>query len=180
MDEGAPHHDPRGALAEGQESPYAEWLANWQPRSAAGSRRGPGGDFFETRDRALLAHATQVDPDGYWFQVPRELQQRVWPVEEFELAMSYVPVDCLRRSSSTGSARLAEADALAKRAAVDSSTTGSPRTTRDDPAERVEHPNEPAEGGERGKRQPAIGPGVWGFVAFFVLAIALPGSSCAT
>ena len=41
---------------------------------------------------ALLAHATQVDPDGFWFQVPLEIQARVWGVEEFEAALSYVPV----------------------------------------------------------------------------------------
>jgi mycothiol S-conjugate amidase len=39
-----------------------------------------------------MAHATQVDPDGFWFQVPLEIQQRVWGVEEFEAAVSYVPV----------------------------------------------------------------------------------------
>jgi mycothiol S-conjugate amidase len=42
------------------------------------------------RDRALLAHATQVDPDGAWFACPRELQARTWPTEDFELARSVV------------------------------------------------------------------------------------------
>ena len=48
------------------------------------------GDYFEVRDDALRAHATQVDPDGFWFQVPMELQQQGWPTEDFELARSLV------------------------------------------------------------------------------------------
>ena len=55
-------------------------------------RRSRAASYFETRDRALMAHATQVDPDGFWFQVPLEIQRRVWGVEEFEAALSYVPV----------------------------------------------------------------------------------------
>ena len=39
-------------------------------------------DYFPVRDDALRAHATQVDPDGFWFQVPMELQQRAWPTED--------------------------------------------------------------------------------------------------
>ncbi len=80
-------------LAEGLESPYAEWLANWKPRrSGRVTTTIACAEHFETRDRALMAHATQVDPDGFWFQVPLEIQQRVWGVEEYEAAVSYVPV----------------------------------------------------------------------------------------
>ena len=42
------------------------------------------------RDEALRAHATQVDPDGFWFRVPMEMQQKVWPTEDYELARSLV------------------------------------------------------------------------------------------
>ena len=52
--------------------------------------RVPCGDYFEVRDRALLAHATQIDPEGTWFQVPLDLQLEVWPTEDFELARSAV------------------------------------------------------------------------------------------
>lgn len=34
---------------------------------------------------ALRAHATQVDPDGYWFQIPTELVEAVYPFEDFEV-----------------------------------------------------------------------------------------------
>jgi mycothiol S-conjugate amidase len=48
------------------------------------------GDFFETRAAALRAHATQVDPDGAWFACPIEVQQAVWPTEEYHLVRSLV------------------------------------------------------------------------------------------
>jgi mycothiol S-conjugate amidase len=47
-------------------------------------------DWFERRDAALLAHATQVDPDGWFFSIPLDLQRAVWPTEDFELARSLV------------------------------------------------------------------------------------------
>jgi mycothiol S-conjugate amidase len=50
----------------------------------------PCGEFFETRDDALRAHATQVDPDGFWFAVPLAIQQKVWPTEDFQLVRSTV------------------------------------------------------------------------------------------
>ena len=53
----------------------------------------PCADWFGVRDQALLAHATQIDPDGHWFAVPRELQQKVWPTEDYELAKSSVDTE---------------------------------------------------------------------------------------
>jgi len=50
----------------------------------------PCGEYFEVRDDALRAHATQVDPDGFWFAVPLEVQRKVWPTEDYELARSLV------------------------------------------------------------------------------------------
>ena len=46
-------------------------------------------EYFHVRDDALRAHATQIDPNGRWFQMPLELQQRVWPTEDYELARSW-------------------------------------------------------------------------------------------
>ncbi|MEV2240015.1 mycothiol conjugate amidase Mca [Micromonospora sp. NPDC049891] len=80
-------------VATGVESPYAEWLTRWEDRPDKGPRittRVPCADYFPVRDDALRAHATQVDPDGFWFQVPMELQQRAWPTEDFELVRSSV------------------------------------------------------------------------------------------
>jgi mycothiol S-conjugate amidase len=131
-------------VAEGLESPYAEWLGNWKPRRAGGvTTRVECADFFETRDRALLAHATQVDPDGFWFQVPSEIQKRVWPVEEFELAVSYVPVELPETDLFAGIASLAEADELAQTsgiAIVHDGRLAPDDVEKVDPAEKVEQP----------------------------------------
>ncbi|WP_310889692.1 mycothiol conjugate amidase Mca [Clavibacter capsici] len=47
-------------------------------------------DHFEARDRALLSHASQVAPDSTFFRWPRDLQQRAWPFEDFQLVESRV------------------------------------------------------------------------------------------
>ncbi|MFE3255148.1 mycothiol conjugate amidase Mca [Nocardia sp. NPDC059229] len=46
--------------------------------------------YFPQRDDALRAHATQIDPNGAFFAIPLEMQQRLWPTEEFELAKTRV------------------------------------------------------------------------------------------
>ncbi len=81
-------------LAQGLESPYTEWLENWKPRQGDIMGRVTTqitcGDYFPFRDDALRAHATQVDPNGPFFVVPLEMQQRLWPTEEFELARTRI------------------------------------------------------------------------------------------
>ncbi|WP_405723935.1 mycothiol conjugate amidase Mca [Streptomyces sp. NBC_01537] len=80
-------------LARGLESPYGEWLERWKsfdrPERSI-TTHVPCADFFEIRDKALLAHATQIDPDGAWFHVPMDIQKEVWPTEDYELAKSRV------------------------------------------------------------------------------------------
>lgn len=81
-------------LARGLESPYGEWLERW--KDFAGKERTlttfvPCSEFFETRDKALIAHRTQIDPDGGWFRVPMEIQKEIWPTEEYELSKALVP-----------------------------------------------------------------------------------------
>ncbi len=98
----------------GEESPYAEWLENWNRPDRTVTTRVECGDWFDRRDAALLAHATQVDPEGSFFRVSREVQQRVWPTEDFELAASYVPVPEAEDDLFAGLPDdVAEADALA-------------------------------------------------------------------
>lgn len=80
-------------LAAGLESPYGDWIKRWEDRPDKGPRittRVECAEYFPVRDDALRAHATQIDPDGFWFQVPMELQQRAWPTEDFQLARSLV------------------------------------------------------------------------------------------
>ncbi|MEH1016335.1 mycothiol conjugate amidase Mca [Micromonospora sp. CPCC 206060] len=82
-----------GMIEAGLESPYGEWLKRWEDRPDKGPRittRVECAEYFPVRDDALRAHATQVDPDGFWFHVPMELQQRAWATEDFELVRSFV------------------------------------------------------------------------------------------
>jgi mycothiol S-conjugate amidase len=83
-------HEALTAL--GEESRYAEWLENWSRPDRAVTTRVECAAWFETRDAALLAHATQVDPDGTWFRVSREVQAQIWPTEDFEAALSFIPI----------------------------------------------------------------------------------------
>jgi len=82
-------------LDAGLESPFEEWFQRreeWfgKRRPPKITTQVPVADWFERRDAALLAHATQVDPDGWFFSVPLDLQRKVWPTEDFELARSLV------------------------------------------------------------------------------------------
>jgi mycothiol S-conjugate amidase len=81
-------------LERGMHSPYEEWLRKWD-----GSRpdttervttRVDCGEYFEVRDDALRAHATQIDPNSRWFAVPVDLQRQIWPTEDYELVRSLV------------------------------------------------------------------------------------------
>lgn len=76
------------------DSPYHDWIKNWDDRPDDSHRittRIDASAWFEVRDEALLAHRTQIDPDGLWFAVPMAFQREIWPTEDFELARSTVP-----------------------------------------------------------------------------------------
>jgi len=86
-------------LRRGLESPYEkifeERAARAKERDDEGraleiTTRVPCGDYFELRDQALKAHATQVDPTGFWFSCPLEVQRSAWPTEDYHLARSVV------------------------------------------------------------------------------------------
>jgi mycothiol S-conjugate amidase len=75
-------------------SPFDEWITNWSDREDRWPKvttRVHAADYFHVRDAALLAHATQIDPEGFWFAVPLDLQRSIWPTEEFELAFTTLP-----------------------------------------------------------------------------------------
>ncbi|WP_027501046.1 mycothiol conjugate amidase Mca [Rhodococcus sp. UNC363MFTsu5.1] len=78
----------------GEEFPMAEWLKKWRTEQgdlmARVTTQIVCGDYFPQRDDALRAHATQIDPNGSFFAVPLEIQQKIWPTEEFELAKTRV------------------------------------------------------------------------------------------
>jgi len=86
----AVHEAMQGA---GLESPFGDWIES----STAGeiperpvTTRIEVADYFPKRDAALVAHASQIDPDGFFFAVPRDLEVDVWPWEEYELVESSV------------------------------------------------------------------------------------------
>jgi mycothiol S-conjugate amidase len=76
----------------GLESPYAKWLAKWGDDDGAApvTTRVACAEYFGLRDQALLAHATQIDPNGSWFSCPLEVQREAWPTEDYHLARSLV------------------------------------------------------------------------------------------
>jgi mycothiol S-conjugate amidase len=80
----------------GMTGPFAKWLENWDPELDVNARRVTTrvecAKYFQQRDDALRAHATQIDPNSFFFATPMEWQQELWPTEEFELARSRVPV----------------------------------------------------------------------------------------
>jgi mycothiol S-conjugate amidase len=79
----------------GMTSPFGDWLSDRSARPFPAPRittRVDVADFFDARDAALRAHATQVDPDGFFFAIPRSIEVAVWPHEDYELASSTVPV----------------------------------------------------------------------------------------
>ncbi len=87
-------------LARGLESPYTDRIARLESteesrerRPLAMTTRVPCAEYFEVRDQALLAHATQVAPDGGWFTVPMEVQRAAWPTEDYHLARSVVDAE---------------------------------------------------------------------------------------
>jgi mycothiol S-conjugate amidase len=47
-------------------------------------------EYFDVRDRAFRAHATQADPAHPFFAHPRDLEREVWPTENYVLARSRV------------------------------------------------------------------------------------------
>lgn len=76
-------------------SPYSEWLEDRPERFE--DERPPDarvrcGEHFARRDAALLAHVSQIDPDGFWFAVPRDLEREHYPYEAYLVLRSDVLV----------------------------------------------------------------------------------------
>jgi len=86
------YHDALEAA--GIDSPFGEWISRWENDGGRTiTTKIECAEYFEVRDRALVAHATQIDPEGAWFKMPLQMQKEIWPTEDFEAALSYVPVE---------------------------------------------------------------------------------------
>ena len=87
----------QGAVARGIESPFAEWLERWDeeddgfPEPVVTAQVDVAAWLGRRRD-ALIAHATQIDPNSFWFAIPDEVVAEVYPWEDYTLARSLVTV----------------------------------------------------------------------------------------
>ena len=69
------------------------WLERYDPRSdRLLTTRIDVRDYLEVRDAALRAHATQVDPDGFFFAIGHDDECAAWGTEDYELRMSRIGV----------------------------------------------------------------------------------------
>ena len=78
-------------LERGMESPYTEdflkRMGRTDPFTTTIDIRG----FASVRDAALMAHATQIDPESkWWFGLPPDVRDSVHPFEHYRLARSRV------------------------------------------------------------------------------------------
>ena len=48
--------------------------------------------YVAVKERALLAHRTQMGPDSFFFRLPEDFRHDLWSVEHFCLAESRVPI----------------------------------------------------------------------------------------
>ena len=85
-----------GAVARGIESPFGEWLEQWNSDEHPEPNVTTQVDvrrFMAQRRDALIAHATQIDPNSFWFSIPEEIVADVYPWEDYTLARSLVGTD---------------------------------------------------------------------------------------
>jgi mycothiol S-conjugate amidase len=90
-------------LRRGLDSPYEKIFAEREERARKRAELGIRelgittrvgvADYLEIRDQALLAHATQIDPNSSWFACPLDVQRAAWPTEDYHLARSLVDTE---------------------------------------------------------------------------------------
>ena len=74
----------------GLESPFdAEWRKRWEEVTPPVVTTSVDvSEFADIRSRALLAHATQVDPNSpFWFGLPPEVMRTIHPYDDYRLAL---------------------------------------------------------------------------------------------
>jgi len=78
----------------GVESPFTEeWLERFNQDHRITTRVDIA-KWWDARDQALLAHATQIDPASpFWFGLPSDVAAAVYPWDEYILAASHVPTE---------------------------------------------------------------------------------------
>jgi mycothiol S-conjugate amidase len=77
----------------GMESPFGDRFLNRPSQDERITTKIDVSDHMDVRRNALLAHATQIDPNSpFWFGLPPEVSNTVYPIEDYVLARSRVPV----------------------------------------------------------------------------------------
>jgi mycothiol S-conjugate amidase len=78
-------------LRRGEESPFERWFERGFPEQEHRFTTFVDiGAWLPRRREALLAHRTQVDPDGFWMRLPDGVIREVFPWDEYQLARSRV------------------------------------------------------------------------------------------
>ena len=79
-------------LDRGEESAYTTWFERGfdTGREDEFTTLIDVSDYLANRRAALLAHRTQVDPEGHWMRLPDDVIREVFPWEEYTLARSLV------------------------------------------------------------------------------------------
>lgn len=84
-------------LAErGLDNPFEEWMERLKDRERPRweiTTRVECSEYFDIAHDALRAHATQIDPNGFWFAVPNEVVAEAWPTEDYHLVRSLVDTE---------------------------------------------------------------------------------------
>jgi mycothiol S-conjugate amidase len=89
-----------GVVERRLESPFEEWLKRWDEEDREAGEEIPEPEITtqvdvgkwrpQARD-ALIAHASQIDPEGFWFAVLDEVVAEIYPWEDYTLVRSQVP-----------------------------------------------------------------------------------------
>jgi mycothiol S-conjugate amidase len=75
----------------GEESPYTRWFESGRfDRPDRFTALIDVGDWLGRRRAALLAHATQVDPNGHWMRLPDDVLRETYHWDEYTLEHSLV------------------------------------------------------------------------------------------
>ena len=101
-----------GLLERGVQSPYEEWLKSWEEEDAKEGRdpwpepeittQLDVGKWLPQARDALLAHATQIDPNGVWFAVADDVVADIYPWEDYKLVRTLVETDLPEADLFTG------------------------------------------------------------------------------
>jgi LmbE family N-acetylglucosaminyl deacetylase len=89
----------------GLESPFDEaWRKRWEDIPADTVTTSIDiSEYADVRRRALLAHATQVDPNSpFWFGLPPDVMRSIHPFDDYRLALVVDPDGTIAAPAADG------------------------------------------------------------------------------